>query len=80
MAVRDKSRLDKFQLLLASPSTDLGELASPSRQSSAVLRWAAVAACRVTQPLTLTHLGQVFPGAHLQRTLRCYRAASECSC
>lgn len=28
MAVRDKSRLDKFRLLLASPSTDLGELAS----------------------------------------------------
>lgn len=48
MAVRDKSRLDKFQLLLASPSTDLGEPASPSRPSSAVLRWAAVAACRVT--------------------------------
>lgn len=29
MAVRDKSRLDKFKMLLASPSTDLGELASP---------------------------------------------------
>lgn len=26
MTVREKSRLDKFKLLLASPSTDLGEL------------------------------------------------------
>lgn len=25
MTVREKSRLDKFKLLLASPSTDLGE-------------------------------------------------------
>lgn len=29
MTVREKSRLDKFKLLLASPSTDLGEPAFP---------------------------------------------------
>lgn len=34
MAVRDKSRLDKFKMLLASPSTDLGELASVARRRS----------------------------------------------
>lgn len=34
MAVRDKSRLDKFKMLLASPSTDLGELASPGGEAN----------------------------------------------
>lgn len=34
MAVRDKSRLDKFKTLLASPSTDLGELARPSGEAN----------------------------------------------
>lgn len=29
MTVREKSRLDKFKRLLASPSTDLGEPALP---------------------------------------------------
>lgn len=48
MAVRDKSRLDKFKMLLASPSTDLGELASPGRESSRCWFLLQVHSCRLT--------------------------------
>lgn len=61
MAGRDKSRLDKFKLLLASPSADLGELASLPVLAGLLLQVVGFH----------THLAQVFPGAHLQQTLRC---------
>lgn len=55
MAVRDKSRLEKFRLLLASPSTDLGELASKSSRVLGRVSVAGSSLCQVTQLLSLTH-------------------------
>lgn len=85
MAVRDKSRLDKFKLLLASPSTDLGELASVSTESSPVLGRVPVAGSsvrQVPQVLSHTHLSHV-PDADLQERrsdVTGVEAASEFSC
>lgn len=78
MAVRDKSRLDKFKMLLASPSTDLGELASPGRESSR--RWFLLQGPQLSSH---THLGHVLPGVDLQERrsdVSSVEAAADFSC
>lgn len=60
MAVRARSRLDKFKLLLASPSTDLGEQRSLTGSARFLLQVLRLLSCCVTPESPDADL-QMFP-------------------
>lgn len=84
MTIREKSRLDKFKLLLASPSTDLGKLMFLLQHSSVGLSaacwWVSRESHLVSVPgpslLSYTHM---FMDADLQeRPSDVVEAGSQC--